>query len=198
MVSSWLSLKPSWTPSWPSGGRNERQRAILGSSWADLDLSWQPHGLSWRYLGGLSGRPRRSDTLTGENLKNFQTPKEHRCFLSLGALLEGLLEPPEASWGILDGLGRLLARLTLSEAVLGASLGLLGALLERFWAVLGPSWPSWGHLGSLLGDLGVVLGRLGALFGAAWAVLALSWRPFGPFWAVGSPNKRSPQNQSNT
>ena len=93
-------------------------------------------------------------------------------FLPLGAFLEGLLEaswkPPGASWGILDGLGKLLARLTPSEAVLGAFLGRLGALLERFSAVLEPSWeplgrswgplgPTWGHLGGLMGCLGAIL-----------------------------------------
>ena len=61
-----------------------------------------------------------------------------------------------------------LARLTPSEAVLGASLGRLGAFLVRFravfeailgvleasWAVLGPSW---GRLGGLLGRHGAIL-----------------------------------------
>ena len=52
----------------------------------------------------------------------------------------------------------------------GAILGRLGrllAVLEPSWAVLGPCWgplgPSRGHLGDLLGDLGAILG-------ASWAV----------------------------
>ena len=111
----------------------------------------------------------------GPNTQEGWELNENLCLLSLGALLEGLLEPswkpPGASWGILDGLGRLLARLTPSEAVLGASLGRLGAFLERFSAILGPSWEplgrSWGRLGPTWGALGGLLGCLGAILEAS-------------------------------
>ena len=90
--------------------------------------------------------------------------------------LGGLLE---ASWGhiggVLGGFRALLACLTPSEAVLGASRGRFGALLERFRAVLGPSWEnlgrSWGPLGPTWGPLGGLMGCLGPTLEASWAIL---------------------------
>ena len=84
------------------------------------------------------------------------------------SLLGASWEPDGATWAALRGL---LARLTLSEAVLGAFLGRLGALLERFSAVLEPSWEplrrSWGPLGPTWGPLGGLLGCLGAILEAS-------------------------------
>ena len=120
-------------------------------------------------LGGRAPQQTRTS-------KSVQNLRQICVFLSLGALLEGLLEPPGASWGILDGLGRLLASLTLSGAVLGASLGRLCALLQRFWAVLGPSCElfgrSWGRLGPTRGPFGSLMGCLGAILEAFRAVLS--------------------------
>ena len=153
--------------------------AILGSSWADLRPSWQPHWLSWGYLGGLLGRLGLSDTQAGESLTTKTKLKEHQsffCFLGLSwrASWSSFGELPwsfGASWCRLGRLGGLLARLTPSEAVLGASLGLLSAFWTRFGFVLGSSWESlgrsWGPLGQTWGALGGLLGCLGAILEAS-------------------------------
>ena len=90
---------------------------------------------------------------------------------SLGSLLGSL----GASWCLLGRLGGLLARLTPSEAVLGASLGRLSAFWTRFRLVLGSSWGSlgrsWGPLGPIWGRLGSLMGCLGAILEASRAVL---------------------------
>ena len=89
--------------------------------------------------------------------------------------MEPSWKPPGASWGILDGLGRLLARLTPSEAFLGVSLARLSAFWKRFRLVLGSSWESlgrsWGPLGPICGRLGSLMGCLGAILEASRAVL---------------------------
>ena len=90
---------------------------------------------------------------------------------SLGSLLGSF----GASWCLLGRLGGLLARLTPSEAVLGASLGRRSAFWKRFRLVLGSSWESlgrsWGPLGPICGRLGSLMGCLGAILEASRAVL---------------------------
>ena len=175
MVHCWGDSGPSWVP---LGSFLDPLGALLGRLGTLLGASWAVSGLSWRPLrpSRAVGNPNRREP------QNLSKTLGHRCFClpglsgraswsSLGSLLGSL----GASWCLLGRLGGLLARLTPSEAVLGASLGRRSAFWKRFRLVLGSSWQSlgrsWDPLGPICGRLGSLMGCLGAILEASRAVL---------------------------